>query len=492
MASISRRFFIGGLASAMVLGPRRLFSAPQDAFAGGKPALTFGLLSDIHIALDKGGRQLHPRYGTDTLVKAFEWFRDNGADAVVIAGDMAHCGLGGELMAVAEAWFGVFPDDKAPDGRHVERVFVFGNHDWSSLGRAKNVFKDEAELKANLIVNDPEKWWRAAFREDWQRIQLRSVKGYDFVCAHWSNGGCSGKNEKFIKGLEEFYSSLKKPLDPSKPFFHVQHPHPKNTVHGDKVWGQDNGVTPSILSHHRNAIAFSGHSHTSLTDERSIWQGAFTAVGCGSLRNVSPFIPGVLGLPDGLENCRTPRKRDDSIKAMEMIERFNCRQGQLVRVYADHVVFSRREFVTGATLGDDLVMPLPAAERRPFEFAGRAAAAKAPAFAAGAALAAKRTKGRLRRGKKDVDVWELTIPAANAERSARAAVYEVVAKGSDGFSKTLGMANPNDRFPQTDARSGEAVKFRVACSRLPEKDLSFSVTAISCWGRRSVPLTLQV
>ena len=201
MVSISRRFFIGGLASAMVLGPRRLFSAPQDAFAGGKPALTFGLLSDIHIALDIGGRQLHPRYGTDTLVKAFEWFRDNGADAVVIAGDMAHCGLGGELMTVAEAWFGVFPDDKAPDGRHVERVFVFGNHDWSSLGRAKNVFRDEAELKANLIVNDPEKWWRAAFREDWQRIQLRSVKGYDFVCAHWSNGGCSGKDEKFIKGL---------------------------------------------------------------------------------------------------------------------------------------------------------------------------------------------------------------------------------------------------------------------------------------------------
>ena len=78
-----------------------------------------------------------------------------------------------------------------------------------------------------------------------------------------------------------------------------------------------------------------------------------------------------------------------------------------------------------------------------------------------------------------------------AERSARAAVYEVVAKGPAGFSKTLGMANPNDRFPQTDARSGEAVKFRVACSRLPEKDLSFSVTAISCWGRRSVPLTLQ-
>ena len=492
MTGISRRFFIGGLASAMALGPRRIFAVRQGAFADGKPALTFGLLSDIHISMDVGGRKLHPRYTTETLVKAFEWFRDNGADAVVIAGDMAHCGLGGELMAVSEAWFGVFPDDKAPDGRHVERVFIFGNHDWSSISRAKKVFQDENELKANQIATDPEKWWRDAFREDWRPIQLKNVKGYDFVCAHWCNGGCSGRDENFSKELEKFYSSLKKPFDPSRPFFHVQHPHPKNTVHGAKVWGQDNGVTPSILSHYRNAVTLSGHSHTSLTDERSIWQGAFTAVGCGTLRNVSPFTPGLLDIPDGLENCRTPKKMDDASKAMGMIERFNCRQGQLVRVYADRMVFSRREFVTGAALGDDLMLPLPVAERRPFEFAGRAAAAKAPAFPAGAALAAKRKKGKLRGGKKNVDMWELTIPAATAEKSARAAVYEVVAKGPDGFSKTLGMANPGHRFPLTDARSGAAEKFRVACFRLPEKGLSFSVTAVSCWGRRSTPLTLQV
>ena len=494
MADISRRFFIGGLTGALAFGPRRIFAAEPGAFSAGKPALTFGLLSDVHIALDKGGKRLHPSYTTETLEKSFAWFRDNGADAVVIAGDMAHCGLGGELMAVSEAWFRVFPGDKAPDGRHVERVFVFGNHDWSSPDRAKGVFPDEDERKANLIVADPAKWWKEAFHEDWQRIQLKSVKGYDFVCAHWTRGGCSGKDENFIVGLKDFYTSLKKPFDPSKPFFHVQHPHPKNTVHGDKVWGQDNGVAPSILSSYPNAIAFSGHSHTSLTDERSIWQGAFTSVGCATLRNVSVNMPGLLALPDGLENGRTPKKGDDANKAMGIMERFNCRQGQLVRVYADHVVFSRREFITGVSLGDDLVMPLPAAERRPFEFVGRAASAKAPAFPAGAALSVVRAKARLRGKKKggQTDVWELVIPAATAEKSARAAIYEVVAKGPDGFSKTFGMSDPSMRFPSTDARCGAPKKFRVACSRLPEKGLSFSVSAISCWGRRSEPLTAQV
>ena len=492
-STMTRRFFIGGLAGAFALGPRRIFATAPGVFADGKPALAFGLLSDVHIALAKGGRKLNPMYTTETLVKAFEWFRDNGADAVVIAGDMAHCGLGGELMALADAWFKVFPGDKAPDGRHVERVFVFGNHDWSSPGRAKDVFPDEAERKANLIVADPKKWWDAAFHEEWSPFQLKKANGYDFVCAHWTNGGCRGKEENFTKGLKEYYESLKGRLDQSKPFFHVQHPHPKGTVHGNFVWGQDNGVTPGILSAYHNAIAFSGHSHTSLTDERSIWQGDFTSIGCATLRNVSLNTPGVLSLPDGYEDGKTKKNGDPAPRAMEVPNRMNCRQGQFVRVYGDRVVLSRREFVTGAPLCDDIVIPLPAAERRPFEFAGRMAAAKPPKFPEGAKLVVERKKGPLRGNHKTkVDVWEVSIPAATAEKSARAAVYEVLVSGPNGFSKKLGMTNPGMRFPLADARNVAHEAFRVPCSRLCEGDLTFAVTAISCWGRRSEPLTASV
>ena len=494
---LTRRFFLGGLASAFALGPRRIFAAAPGAFTGGKPALTFGALSDVHVCLAPGGEKLRDAYDTRTLEAAFTWFRDQGVDAVLIAGDMAHSGLAGELKALADAWFKVFPNDKAPDGRRVERVFVFGNHDWSSPGRAKVVFPDEKARNDNLLVLDPRKWWDELFHEEWTPMFEKDVKGYPFIGAHWCTGGCNGKKEKFSKGLKEFYAARKTPFDPAKPFFHVQHPHPRDTVHGEKVWGQDDGVAPGVLAAYSNAIAFSGHSHTSLTDERAIWQGAFTSVGCASLRNVSPNTPGVLKLPGGPENARTPPGKDyaeqNAIKAMPIPELMNCRQGQLVRVYGDRVVFSRREFVSGAQLGDDLVMPLPAAEKKPFAFAPRAAKAVAPEFPADAKLAVRRTTGPLRVTKKKVgrksavDIWELTIPAATAAPAARAGVYEVTATGADGSAKVFAMLVEGSRFPLADPRATAPSTFRLACSRVPARG-TFEVRAISCWGKKSAPL----
>ena len=498
---LTRRFFLGGLASAFALGPRRIFSAPPGAFTGGKPVLSFGALSDVHVCLAPGGEKLRDTYNTQTLEAAFTWFRDNGVDAVTIAGDMAHSGLAGELKALADTWFKVFPNDKAPDGRLVKRVFVFGNHDWSSPGRAKEVFPDEKVRNDNLLVVNPRKWWDELFHEEWTPMFEKDVNGYTFIGAHWCNGGCNGKKEKFSKGMKEFYAARKTPFDPAKPFFHIQHPHPRDTVHGEKVWGQDDGVTPSILSAYSNAIAFSGHSHTSLTDERAIWQGAFTSVGCASLRNVSQGTPGAIWLPGGLENARTPNGKDyaaqNGVKAMAVTELMNCRQGQLVRVYADRVVFSRREFVTGAQIGDDLVMPLPAAEKKPFAFASRAAKAVAPEFPADAKLAVRRTTGPLRATKKKktnkkkmAEIWELTIPAATAVRSARAGVYEVTAIGADGKSKVFAMAVEGYRFPLTDSRATAPSTFRLACSRRPAGGGTFEVRAISCWGKKSAPLRI--
>ena len=490
----TRRFFIGGLASAFALGPQRMFASEPGAFAGGKPALAFGVLSDVHVALAPGGKKLNARYNTETLTKAFEWFRDNGADAVVIAGDMAHCGLAGELKALADAWFKVFPGDKAPDGRHVERIFVFGNHDWSSPGRAKAVFPDEKERKANLLVADPKKWWREIFHEDWTPFFEKQVNGYPFIGAHWCNGGCNGKCETFTKGLRDFYAGRK--FDPAKPFFHVQHPHPRGTVHGDKVWGQDDGISKEVLSAHPNAISFSGHSHTSLTDERSVWQGAFTAIGCATLRDVSLNIAsGALDLPRGFENGRTYGKDPaaaDALKAMKIPDRFNCRQGQFMRVYADRVVLSRREFITGAPLCDDMVMPLPAAENRPFAFEPRREKAVAPEFPAGAELKVELAKGAMR-SKRKVDVWKLTVPAAVAVKSARAGVLEVVVTEEGGAEQTFGFTVDSARFPVSDPRFGKPSVCKIACERFKARTgLTFSVRAVSSWGKKSAPLTAKV
>ena len=115
--NISRRWFIGGLASFGAFGGNRIFSAHAGTFSGGKPNLTFGVISDVHVRLAASREGFAKDHDTTTLVHTFEWFRAQGVDAVMIVGDIADKGLVDELQYVAEAWFKVFPDDKAPDGR---------------------------------------------------------------------------------------------------------------------------------------------------------------------------------------------------------------------------------------------------------------------------------------------------------------------------------------------------------------------------------------
>ena len=489
---VSRRWFIGGLAGLLGARPGRVFADAAGVFAQGRPDLVFGVLSDVHICLEKGGKSFRKQYDVDTLTKAFAWFRDHGVDAVVIAGDMAHSGLAGELKGVADAWFKVFPDDKAPDGRPVSRVFVFGNHDWSSPARSKDVFPDRDERRSQLLVADPRKWWGEFFHEDWTPFVRREVKGFSFVGAHWCNGGCTGKDEVFTKGMRAFYAGQK--FDPARPFFHVQHPQPKGTAHGDQVWGQDDGESTAILSAFPNAVAFSGHSHTSLLDERAIWQGAFTSVGTATLRNVNPHLPGLFAPKGGLEDYKSPKDparaaHYEALKTMRMLDGFNCRQGQLVRVFADRVVFSRREFVTDAALGPDLVMPLPAAKSRPFACAPRLARAKAPAFPEGAALTVKRGQGRTRSARKGekVEVWNLSFPPAVAQEGAVPTSYEIRAKGPDGKDVSFGLSGFGTRFPASDPRTRKPLQFRVRCDRVAAEP-KFEIHAYSCWAKRGAPL----
>ena len=86
----------------------------------GKPNVKIGIISDIHIRHMDSVKTLH---------HTFEYFDEVGVDGVIIAGDMADWGFYSQLALVAETWYDVFPGDKGSDGRHVEKLFVYGNHD---------------------------------------------------------------------------------------------------------------------------------------------------------------------------------------------------------------------------------------------------------------------------------------------------------------------------------------------------------------------------
>ena len=159
-----RDFITGMLAGAGFASGCRMVSP----FMGGESArLKFGVVSDVHVKLAADGRSLAPGYDTQTLERTFTYFRDCGVDAVMIAGDIADIGFVSELKAVADTWFKVFPGDRAPDGRKVERLFVFGNHDAYALQKGGDIFKDPKVLQREAIEADPQRAWDYCFHEEW-------------------------------------------------------------------------------------------------------------------------------------------------------------------------------------------------------------------------------------------------------------------------------------------------------------------------------------
>ena len=247
------------LAGAMCLD---LKTFAQATAGMGTPRLRVGILSDIHIRLERD---------LPVLERTFKYFRDREVDAVLIAGDMADTGLERQMRLVAQTWFKVFPKDRLPNGRHVERLFVYGNHDieghhYGTITEALQGDDREQTLAKEAICDRREQLWKKYYKEKFQPIYMKEVKGYKFIGAHWTNW-------QNTPGLKEFLEAHAGELHGQKPFFYFQHPHPKNTCSGEWAWGQDNGEVTEALSQFSNCIAFSGHSHLVLNDERTIWQG---------------------------------------------------------------------------------------------------------------------------------------------------------------------------------------------------------------------------
>ena len=294
-----------------------------------------------------------------------------------------------------------------------------------------------------------------------------------------------------------------KTLDPALPFFYVQHPHLKDTCYGSWAWGHDAGNTTKTLDAWPNAIAFSGHSHYSLTDERSVWQGAFTSVGTSSLLYTGE--PYDEFAPMGYENANATGSKAwlfNAVKTRARIDPSDCRQGMLWSVYDDCIVVKRREFLSGLDVGDDWVLPLPAAEARPFAFAERAKKVRAPEFPANAKLSITAMGVDVRGGKsKDGKTiisrdakpgWKIVAPAAVPDNNARLFSLEFVAETEDRQKKTkLVLAEGfNHSLSYKKASSSQWCYFRK--DELGVGNVRFTVTPINCFGARGKPLSANL
>ena len=453
-----RQFIASAFAACVTSGCRSIW------FGGEKPDITFGVISDIHVTTPES---------TETFRRALEYFRDRGVDAVVVAGDLSDWGLKSGLKYVADAWYGVFPGDRAPDGRMVEKLFCTGNHDYEGYWYGDMTLDMHVQgysEEESLVRLGMKECWEEAFHEPFEQVRRRTVKGYDFISAEWKGG------EDGFREAEAWFAANGRTLDPGKPFFVFTHYPFKGTT----SCSNGNAYSGEVLKEYPNAVAFSGHCHWTLNDERSIWQGEYTAVAVPSMSYTS--------VPRGYENGFDTRdgKSKLSMPIIPAREFLLEAQGYLVSVFGDRIEIERRDFTEGVEAAPAWIVTPPAGAASRFAPANSRRREPVPQFPAGATVRTYTSNFETRNHCWTIKMM-LEFPSARAD-GGRVFDYEVRAEMEDGsvaaVKRFLAPA-----FYRLERDEPKTQRFAVDAMELPERGkYRLRVYPRNCFGDSGRPI----
>ena len=408
MVTVDRRNFLGGAMAFMGVGGCRSL-----AIGGEKPKLVFGVVSDVHVTTPDS---------TEVFVRTLKYFRDRKVDAVVVTGDLTDWGLKSGYRYIADAWYGVFPNDRAPDGRKVEKLFCTGNHDYDGYRygdmtldmHVRGYSEEEALVKSGM-----KKAWEETFNEPFAAVRRRTVKGYDFISAEWREG------KPWNIAADEWFAQNGWSLDSKKPFFFFTH----YPLGGTTSCSKQNAPTVKAFKSMPNAVTFSGHRHWTLNDERSIWQGEYTAVAVPSLSYTR--------IPDGYENGGDSRNGKPTASMQKLPARPNLEeaQGFVVSVFDNRMEIERRDFTHGVEAASAWIVTPPTVDSRPFAFDNSIRRTPVPQFPAGASLKTRIANTEDRDGHWAI-MMMLDFPSAKA-RKGRVYDYEVRIEMEDGSTPVV-------------------------------------------------------
>lgn len=319
----------------------------QEQTAAQTPDLRVGILSDVHL-----GYAPDKEIQTVRFKKALEAFKAMGVDAVIVAGDLQD-GYGTSEAEIEEqkyymeefasTWLEVFPADSG-----VEPILIYGNHDDSLIA---------------------EEYWPESLGS-YTDAFIKEVNGYQFVGVH------NGK-ESLTSVDTYLYEAATASAD--KPIFYIQHYPVYQTVPGSfgNYSYSKNGF--ENLVKYSNVVAFNGHTHCPLTDERSIWQGedwqqaSFTVVNTGTI-NYSGL--GESGLGSSAMSVGVNGYNGDT------------QHGMYMTVTGSQVSIDRYSFAeeSPVKLGQTWSFDACDTNDRPYTYSNRYETAAAPVFEDGATL----------------------------------------------------------------------------------------------------------
>ena len=187
-----------------------------------------------------------------------------GMDALIIGGDFTDAGTVKAWKSYKEIFDNAFSDTNKPI-----MLCVMGNHDyWLPT------FWECGEIPT------PAKQQRRFEKYTGEKPYSHTViNGFHFICWSSSNGSYDKSYQNKAQVRRELDAAVNDA--PDKPIFVITHINPTNSVYGSDEWG--NADVEEVLKDYPQAISMSGHSHYSIIDERSIYQGKYTAFTTQSL-----------------------------------------------------------------------------------------------------------------------------------------------------------------------------------------------------------------
>ena len=237
----------------------------------------------------------------------------------------------------------------------------------------------------------------------------------------------------------------------------MHHEHVLDTVYGsteEDGWGID--CFKDIFEEYPQIIHFSGHSHYPINDPRSIWQGAFTAVGTGAVYYAELTVDG--------ENKVHPTNNKKI--AQTWIVEVNAQNEVLLKGY---------DALSGSLLCKNKLHDLTDTNARSYTPEQQMAASSAPAFASDASIGIKKSLG----GKVKV-----SVPAAESTDGNIIFIYRLTVKDASG-NVVDEQKLVNDYWI---ANSYETIRFTASAS----SGDTVSVVAENAYGMQSAPLIAQI
>lgn len=422
-----KRIFAVAVACGVLI-PYCMFAQP--CLATENPNVVMGVISDVHLSDSSSVAQEDVN-----LQKALTKFKENNANVIIVAGDISDLGTAGGYQKFNKIFDTVYPDVSS----RPQKVLVMGNHDYYN----------------NLAPADAQKRFSDNLNTDINTSIV--VNGYHFIGVSTEAGDLNGKFTTDTKNwlTQELGKAVAD--DPSKPIFVTFHQPILNTVYESDAWG--NASLDSVLKNYPQVVAFTGHTHAPLEDERCIYQKDYTCVATSTLSYVD--------LETGKINGDVPPRAHE------------VAQGLIVKVTNSKIDMQRYDFHHDCQIKNDWVVNLPV-DKTKFTYTGaRASASVAPYFPDGSKVTVS-----------NVGESSCTVTFDAAKDADFVHSYKVEAVDTKSQKVTTSFLAFSDFYlglPQMASTQTFDVN-----GLLPSTDYQLRVYAIESFGKISQPISASV